>query len=119
MSFSTIKDNLVFTKDGQEETYKLPYPVTMLSNVPRFVKELNRRTSKLDLTADNITTNSHYVFIEAAKSFKVRFPDRKYQVVHVDEETHKLCKVGAMKAGLPSIGEYIKLCVIMSKSDIK
>jgi len=116
--FYIEKNSLIFELNNQKEAYKLPYLASSLECLDAFIKDLNRRASKIDINADMIKVNSHYVFIEASKTIKVKFPDRKGQTIIVNKDTHTMAKVGAKKAGL-TIGEYVKLCIINSKSDTK
>jgi len=117
-----IKDNsLIFTKDGNEEAYKLPHPAKEMVKLRAFTDDLNRRIAKIkNINADMIKTNSHNVFIQVIEDIviRVKFPTTKEKQILVSRETHTMAKEQAAQADMP-MKDYIRLCLVRCKSDKK
>lgn len=115
-NFSIKENTLILDINDTPKGYKLPHKKEDLENVNSFVKDLNRRVAKLDITHKDVTTDDNYVYI--TKDIKVLFPRLKQKHIKVDHETHALAKMGAARANM-SLQDYTKYCLLMCKSDVK
>jgi len=114
-NFHIKKDMLIFESNGKEEKYRLPYPQSKLEGVPAFLKDLNFKAERMDLTADKIKVSKHYVYLDGVR---IKFPSRKTLPVYLSDDIHKKVKVQSQKIGL-TMGDYVGLCVKMCESDVK